>query len=75
MGGGIVEQRPGVPTQDFRRLEEDRANNPPRAWEEEGPSGATQAIGTKASASKGHSWISPLGFAVSQQPAEAPQTA
>uniref|UniRef100_G3T1F8 Huntingtin associated protein 1 n=1 Tax=Loxodonta africana TaxID=9785 RepID=G3T1F8_LOXAF len=41
MGGGIVEQRPGVPTQDFRRLEEDRANNPPRAWEEEGPSGAT----------------------------------
>ncbi|KAJ8786897.1 hypothetical protein J1605_023329 [Eschrichtius robustus] len=79
MGGGIVEEQLGVPTQDFWRLEEERANHPPRAWEEEGPSGATQAIGTKASASKGHSWTSPLGesegFAVSQQPAEAPQTA
>ncbi|XP_006901777.1 PREDICTED: huntingtin-associated protein 1 [Elephantulus edwardii] len=75
MGGGIVEQRPGVPTKDFRRLEKDRAKHPPRAWEQEGPSGATQAIGTKASATKGHNWTSPLGFAVSQQPAEAPQTA
>ncbi|EPY85455.1 huntingtin-associated protein 1-like protein [Camelus ferus] len=73
MGGGIVEQQPRVPTQDLRRLEEDRANHPPRAWEEEGPSGATQAIGTKASTS--HSRTSPLGFAVSQQPAEAPQKA
>ncbi|KAB1265632.1 Huntingtin-associated protein 1 [Camelus dromedarius] len=73
MGGGIVEQQPRVPTQDLRRLEEDRANHPPRAWEEEGPSGATQAIGTKASTS--HSRTSPLGFAVSQQSAEAPQKA
>ena len=61
MGGGIVEEQLGVPTQDFRRLEEERANHPPRAWEEERPSGATQAIGTKASASKGHSRTSPLG--------------
>lgn len=36
MGGGIREQQPGVLTQDFRRLEEDRANHPPRAWEGEG---------------------------------------
>uniref|UniRef100_A0A8C0DRC4 Huntingtin associated protein 1 n=1 Tax=Balaenoptera musculus TaxID=9771 RepID=A0A8C0DRC4_BALMU len=61
MGGGIVEEQLGVPTQDFRRLEEERVNHPPRAWEEEGPSGATQAIGTKASASKGRSRTSPLG--------------
>lgn len=61
MGGGIEEQQPGVPTQDFGSLEEDRANHPPMAWEEEGPSGATQASGTKASASKGHSRTSPLG--------------
>ncbi|XP_057357463.1 huntingtin-associated protein 1 isoform X2 [Manis pentadactyla] len=68
MGGRGVEQQPWVPTRDFQRLEEDRAR------EEEGPSGATQAFGTKASTSKGHSWTSPLGFAVSQQPAEAPPT-
>ncbi|KAI5219221.1 Huntingtin-Associated Protein 1 [Manis pentadactyla] len=55
MGGRGVEQQPWVPTRDFQRLEEDRAR------EEEGPSGATQAFGTKASTSKGHSWTSPLG--------------
>nr|KAF6415831.1 huntingtin associated protein 1 [Molossus molossus] len=70
MGGGIEEQQPRLRTQDFRRLEEDRANHPPMAWEEEGPSGATQATGTK-----GRSRTGPLGFAVFQQPAEAPQTA
>ncbi|KAM4844611.1 huntingtin-associated protein 1 isoform 2-T3 [Thomomys bottae] len=41
MGGGIKEQQPGVPTQDSPRLEEERASPPPKAWEEEGPSGAT----------------------------------
>lgn len=61
MGGGIEEQQPRVATQDFRRLDEDRANHPPVAWEEQGPSGATQATGTKASTSKGHSRTSPLG--------------
>ncbi|CAO2645322.1 Huntingtin-associated protein 1 [Lemmus lemmus] len=48
-------------TQDFRRLEEDRITNSPSARKEEGP--------------LGHSRTSPLGAAVSQQPAEAPQTA
>ncbi|XP_048222487.1 huntingtin-associated protein 1 isoform X4 [Perognathus longimembris pacificus] len=40
MGGGIEEQQPGVSIQDSPRLEE-RASPPPKAWEEEGPSGAT----------------------------------
>jgi hypothetical protein len=40
MGGGIMERQPWVLNQDFLRLEE-RASYPPRAWEEEGPSGAT----------------------------------
>lgn len=44
----------------FEGWTEDRANHPPMAWEEEGPSGATQATGTKASTSKGHSRTSPL---------------
>lgn len=34
---------------------------PSHGWKEEGLSGATQAAGTKASASKGHSWTSLLG--------------
>lgn len=55
VGGRGGEQQPWAPTWGFQRLEEDRA------WEEEGPSGATQAFGTKASTSKGHSWTSPLG--------------
>lgn len=35
-----MQQWPQLPTQDWR-LEEDRASSPPRAREEEGPSGAT----------------------------------
>lgn len=58
--GSGSEQQPRVLTQPFQRLEEDWANHPPRAWEEEGCSGATQATGTKVSASKGRSWTSPL---------------
>lgn len=34
---------------------------PSHGWKEEGLSGATEAAGTKAFASKGHSWTSPLG--------------
>lgn len=58
MGAGILE--PGVPNQDLRRLEEEMANHTPKAWEEGGPSWTPQAIGIKASASKGHSRNDPL---------------
>lgn len=58
MGGGILEPR--VPTQDFWRLEEETASHFPKAWEEGGPSWTPQAIGMKASASKGHSQNGPL---------------
>ena len=58
MGAGLLE--PGVPNQDLRRLEEEMANHTPKAWEEGGPSWTPQAIGIKASASKGHSQNDPL---------------
>ncbi|OBS65269.1 hypothetical protein A6R68_06192 [Neotoma lepida] len=41
MGGGILEQQPRVQTQDFQRLEKEKATHSPSAREEEGPSGAT----------------------------------
>lgn len=49
-----------MPTQDFWRLEEEMANHTPKAWEDGGPSWTPQAIGMKASASKGHSQNGPL---------------